>query len=79
MKVAVSIPEDVFDVAEGLARRLNTSRSELYSRALVEFVGHHAPEPVTQRMNQVVAEVGAGQGGAFQSEAARRVFKRTEW
>ena len=79
MKVAVSIPDDVFDEAESLARRLNTSRSELYSRALLEFVGHHAPEPLTQRMNQVVADVGAEQTSVFQSEAARRVFKRTEW
>jgi metal-responsive CopG/Arc/MetJ family transcriptional regulator len=79
MKVAVSIPDDVFDEAESLARRLNTSRSELYSRALVEFVAQHAPEPLTERMNQAVTEIGGEQVSMFQSEAARRVFKRTEW
>lgn len=55
MKVAISIPDDIFDEMESLARRLNTSRSELYSCALTEFVGHHAPEPLTERMNHVVA------------------------
>jgi metal-responsive CopG/Arc/MetJ family transcriptional regulator len=38
MKIAVSIPDEVFAEAESLAQRLNTSRSELYSRALTEFV-----------------------------------------
>ena len=79
MKTAVSIPDDVFAEAESLAQRLNTSRSELYSRALTEFVGHHAPERVTEQMNQVVQDIGEGRPDAFHGEAARRVFKRTEW
>ncbi|MGO9513053.1 MAG: hypothetical protein ACLP2F_05350 [Steroidobacteraceae bacterium] len=79
MKIAISVPDDVFKEAESLARRLNTSRSELYSRALKEFVGHHVPERVTERMNQVVAEIGGDKPDVFRAEAARRVFKRTEW
>jgi len=79
MKVAVSIPDEVFAEAESLAQRLNTSRSDLYSRALKEFVGHHAPERVTEQMNQVVGAVGEGQPDEFRAEAARRVFKRTAW
>ena len=79
MKIAVSIPDEVFAEAESLAQRLNTSRSELYSRALREFVGHHAPERVTEQMNQVVTDVGEGAPDVFRAEAARRVFKRTSW
>lgn len=79
MKVAVSIPDDVFAEAESLAQRLKTSRSELYSRALTEFVGHHAPERVTEQMNQVLSDIGETEPNAFRAEAARRVFKRTEW
>jgi metal-responsive CopG/Arc/MetJ family transcriptional regulator len=79
MKIAVSIPDEVFAEAESLAQRLNTSRSELYSRALTEFVGHHAPERVTEQMNQVVTDVGEGEPDVFRAEAARRVFKRTAW
>jgi metal-responsive CopG/Arc/MetJ family transcriptional regulator len=79
MKLAISIPDDIFEEAEDLARRLNTSRSELYSRALTEFVGHHAPERLTERMNQVVADIGVEAPDAFNKEAARRAFKRTEW
>jgi metal-responsive CopG/Arc/MetJ family transcriptional regulator len=79
MKVAISVPDDIFDEAESLARRLNTSRSELYSRALTEFVGHHAPDRITECMNQVVADIGVDKPDEFRAEAARRVFKHTEW
>jgi len=43
MKTAVSVPDEVFDEAEHLAKRLKISRSELYAKALAEFVSRHAP------------------------------------
>lgn len=78
MKVAVSIPGPVFAEAESLAKRLNTSRSEVYSRALQEFLGRHAPERVTEQMDRVIATVGESTD-AFSRRAARRVLKRAEW
>jgi len=78
MKVAVSIPDAVFAEAEALAKRLKTSRSEIFSRALGEFIGHHAPERVTDLMNKVVHEVGE-EVDTFSAAAARRVIKKTEW
>jgi metal-responsive CopG/Arc/MetJ family transcriptional regulator len=38
MKTAVSIPDDVFQSAEQLARRLGMSRSELYVQALKSYL-----------------------------------------
>ena len=78
MKVAVSIPDEVFAEAEALAKRLKTSRSKIYSRALGEFIGHHAPQRVTDLMNEVVNDVGASPD-AFSIAAARRVMKNSEW
>ncbi len=78
MKVAVSIPDKIFAEAEALAKRLKSSRSEIYSRALGEFVGHHAPDRVTDLMNEVVSEVGTEPYG-FTTAAARRVLKKSEW
>jgi metal-responsive CopG/Arc/MetJ family transcriptional regulator len=78
MKVAVSIPDPVFAEAELLAKRLNTSRSEIYARALDAFVGTHAPDRVTQAMNEVVDAVG-GAPDEFARAAARRVLDRVEW
>jgi metal-responsive CopG/Arc/MetJ family transcriptional regulator len=78
MKAAVSIPDDVFAEAEALAKRLKSSRSEIYSRELGEFIGTHAPDRVTERMNDVVKDVGI-EPDAFSVAAARKVLKSTEW
>lgn len=78
MKTAVSIPDDVFEKAERLARRMKKSRSELFSHALTEYVARHAPDHVTETMNQVYDEIGA-EPDAFVSAASRRVLERSEW
>ena len=78
MKVAVSIPDSVFAEAERLARRMKTSRSEIYARALAAFVGDHAPDHVTIAMNEVVEAIGP-ERDEFAAAAARRVFDRVEW
>lgn len=78
MKVAISIPDEVFSEAESLARRLKASRSEIYSRAIAEFLGRHAPDRVTEQMNRVVASVGE-KVELFTKRAARGVLRRTEW
>lgn len=78
MKAAVSIPDEVFEQADRLAEAMKTSRSELYSRALKEFLARHAPDAVTDAMNSVCAELGK-QRSAFTGEAARRVLEQTEW
>ena len=56
MKVAVSIPEDLFDSAETLGRRLGVSRSRLYASALAEFLAKHQGRKTTERLNRVYAE-----------------------
>ena len=78
MKIAVSIPDDVFEDVERLARRSKKSRSQLYTDALREYVARHAPEEVTDAMNRVVDEVG-DQANPFVAGAARQALERTEW
>jgi metal-responsive CopG/Arc/MetJ family transcriptional regulator len=77
MKTAISIPDDVFEDAERLARRLGHSRSQLYSRALREFVARHEPGHVTAALDEVCA--GELAVDAFVARAGRRVIERTEW
>jgi len=78
MKTAVSIPDDVFEKVERLARRGRRSRSEVFSAALKEYVARHAPDEVTEAMDRVCAAVN-DQPDAFVSAAARRVMEKTEW
>lgn len=78
MKTAVSVPDEVFDEAEHLAKRLKISRSELYAKALAEFVSRHAPDAVTESFNRVCAEIQSEPDPAFQ-RAARKVLENSEW
>lgn len=78
MKTAVSIPDEVFQGAERLARRTKKSRSRLFSDAVKEYLERHAPEEVTEAMNRACAEVG-DTTDPFVSTAARKTLKRSEW
>jgi predicted transcriptional regulator len=78
MKTAVSIPDEVFERADRLARRVRQSRSEVYSRALRDYVARHASDEVTEAMDRVCAEVG-GEDRRFGAAAARRALERSEW
>ncbi|MCY7398768.1 MAG: hypothetical protein LH466_08040 [Sphingomonas bacterium] len=68
----------MFGDAELLVQQMNTSRSDLYARALTAFINTHALDRVTQRMDDVVDSLG-GEAGPFSKQAARRVFDRVEW
>ncbi len=78
MKTAVSIPQDVFERAERLARRTKKSRSRLFSDALREYVARHAADEVTEAMNRICDEAGQSKD-PFVSSAARRVLERSKW
>ena len=77
MKTAVSIPDEVFAEAERLRRRMDTSRSELYSRALREFVARHGPDHVTEALDQIHGEFEAD--ASLAKAAAEQTLKRTGW
>jgi hypothetical protein len=71
-------PDDVFEMAERLARRTKKSRSQLFSDAVKEYVSRHASEEVTDAINRVCAEM-ERQNDEFVSSATRRILERSEW
>ena len=80
MKTAVSIPDDVFVHADRLAERLQTSRSELYARALAEFIARHSEDPVTAALDQVAESLGEYcDDRAAVRAAAGNVLRKSEW
>jgi len=78
MKIAVSVPNEVFEQAERLAKRLKVSRSELYSRALREYLARHAPDEVTAALDTLCEELDTG-AEEFVREAGGRVFESSDW
>lgn len=55
MKTAISIPDQTFEAAEQLTKRLGISRSELYSKAISSYIKEHRNDSVTKALNEIYA------------------------
>jgi metal-responsive CopG/Arc/MetJ family transcriptional regulator len=53
MKVAISLPDPIFQAAEHLAQELHIPRSQLYAEALSAYLGSHSGTAVTAKLNAV--------------------------
>ena len=53
VKTAVSLPDELFELAEATARRLGVSRSELYAKAIAEYVKQQQGQAITERLNDI--------------------------
>lgn len=57
MKTAVSVPDEVFAQADRVARDRGWSRSQLYTRALEEFLAAQGDDPVTVALDALADEM----------------------
>jgi metal-responsive CopG/Arc/MetJ family transcriptional regulator len=57
MKTAVSLPDEVFEAAERLARERGLTRSALYVQALEAFLQANEIDPLTEAINRVADRV----------------------
>jgi antitoxin MazE6 len=55
MRTTISVPDRLFAEAETLTKIMRLRRSELYARALEEFLRAHRDEEVTAALNRVYA------------------------
>jgi predicted transcriptional regulator len=78
MKTAISLPDDIFEDAEQLARRLKMSRSALFAEAVAEYVARHEPEGVTEELNRIADALDTHVEAPI-AAATRRVLRRSEW
>ena len=78
MKVALSIPDDLFESAETLVKRLGVSRSRLYATALADYVAKHRGRRTTERLNAVYATE-QGRLDPSVRRAQRRALEPDTW
>lgn len=78
MKTAISLPDDLFANADAYAQRADLSRSELYARALREYLDRHDQDRITAQLDAVCAAVDTRLPPVF-ARAARGVLARDEW
>jgi metal-responsive CopG/Arc/MetJ family transcriptional regulator len=53
MKTTVSMPDELFQRAEAAARRLQLSRSELYAKAIADFLKRQDTNAIKERLNDL--------------------------
>jgi hypothetical protein len=53
VKTAVSMPDGLFRLAEATARRPRVSRSELYAKAIAEFLKRQQDNVITERLSEL--------------------------
>ena len=78
MKTAISLPKDVFEEAERIAKRARKSRSQLYCEALREYVARHSPDEVTEALDRAIEENGQWEE-RFVTLASAQTLARVEW
>ncbi|NOY24980.1 MAG: ribbon-helix-helix protein, CopG family [Oligoflexia bacterium] len=78
MKTAISLPDELHEAADRLARRVGRSRSQLYADALREYLERHDEELVTARLDEVCAELDSSLEPALR-RAGSRVLTREDW
>ena len=80
MKTAISIPDNLFADAEITAKQLGLARSQLYVRAIKEFIEHHNKDKITEKLNvlysNIVAEDELFDAGI---ETIREATKNDTW
>ena len=78
MKVALSIPDDLFESAETLGKRLGLSRSRLYATALADYLAKHRGRKTTERLDAVYADEPEQLDRALR-RAQSRTIGREKW
>lgn len=56
MKTAISVQNNLFQRAENYAKKKKISRSQLYSKAIEEYLDKRESENITAKLNEVYAE-----------------------
>lgn len=57
MKTAISLPDSLFAAADLYAQQRDMTRSELYAKALGEYLQRHREDHVTERINAALEKI----------------------
>ena len=78
MKTSISLPDDLFAIAERLAEQRGVSRSELYATALRAYIEEHAGDDLRERIDAFCARVDTAPPEDL-SRASRAALRGTNW
>jgi metal-responsive CopG/Arc/MetJ family transcriptional regulator len=73
MKIAISVPDEIFEAGEHLAKQLGLSRSQLYADALSAYLSERGAAAVTAKLNAVYAQESSKLAPAFAKSQLSRL------
>jgi antitoxin MazE6 len=77
MKIAISVPDDVFQAGEHLAKQLGLSRSQLYADALSAYLSERGAAAVTAKLDAIYAGEPSKADPAFSRVQLTRLANET--
>ena len=82
MKTAISLPDHLYEEAERTAHNLGIPRSQLFAKALEEFIAFHKRENITERLNRVYSGIDSSESEDISLagiESIRSLTKNDTW
>lgn len=79
MKTAISIPDQLFESAEKLARRRGKSRSELYSQAISDYLDHNSDGLVKESLDKLYGTIASSGVDDKLNELQSRSLRMDRW
>ena len=76
MKIAISVPDDIFEAGEHLAQQLGLSRSQLYADALSAYLSARGAAAVTAKLNDIYSTESSKVDPAFASSQLKRLANK---
>jgi metal-responsive CopG/Arc/MetJ family transcriptional regulator len=83
MKTAISLPDELYEDVEQTARAMGIPRSQLFARAVEEYIRRHRRERVTERLNEVYGAADSrdttNESSDASLESLRELTKNDTW
>ena len=78
MKTAISLPDQLFKAADGLASKMNVSRSQFYATALEKYIAEIERSSLTEKINQFIDNYGHEKDALMDSYMIAQM-KKVDW
>lgn len=78
MKTAISVPNDVFELSEKLAKKLKVSRSQIFAMGIKKLGEEYDEDDITARINKVCEEIDTSIN-PFWKELQSRTLPKDKW
>lgn len=78
MKTAISLPDDLFAVADKYANENGLTRSALIAEALREYIDKHKSIDLTLKINEAIQHIGQPRDSAVIARSST-LLRNSEW